>query len=180
MGLDIIGMTSVIKNKFSPSGIQVEAEWWFGLDLQPEVPRILHFANQKWILMIIKTSRWLVDLLPRAALITDGKFLFMQDNAPIHRSNSTKSWLAANEVETFSWPPLSPDLNPIENLWGWLTRKVYAHGHQFNSQNEFKTAIVKSWSEVTFELRESLISSMKNRMAKVIQPQDASIINWLI
>ena len=27
-------------------------------------------------------------------------------------------------IEAFGWPPHSPDLNPIENLWGWIKNLV--------------------------------------------------------
>ena len=114
-------------------------------------------------------------LLPVAPLITSGDYIFMQDNAPIHRSTSTKSWLEANEVKTLDWPPLSPDLNPIENLWGYLSRKVYGNGRQFTSIPALKAEIVKCWSEVTPELRTNLILSMKDRLIKVIQNRGGSI-----
>lgn len=29
------------------------------------------------------------------------------------------------DVKLFSWPARSPDLNPIENVWALLARKVY-------------------------------------------------------
>ena len=114
-------------------------------------------------------------LLPEAPLISSGDYLFMHDNAPIHRSDSTKRWLDRNGVKTIEWPPLSPDLNPIENLWGWLTRIVYAQGRQFSSVTELKSAIVSAWSEVPKDLLISLISSMKTRMLKVIESKGDSI-----
>lgn len=45
---------------------------------------------------------------------------FLQDGAPPHRAKSTKDWLDAKEVNWVKdFPPYSPDLNPIENLWGY-------------------------------------------------------------
>jgi transposase len=80
-------------------------------------------------------------LMPNAVLITDGDYTFMQDNASIHASASTQSFLEVNKIKILNWPSKSPDLNPIENLWGWLTRKVYAHGKQFKHDNDLKSAV---------------------------------------
>ncbi|KAF0748806.1 hypothetical protein AaE_007242 [Aphanomyces astaci] len=63
-------------------------------------------------------------------------FVFQQDNASIHASQETRAILAEHNVPLLSWPALSPDLNPIENVWGCLARKVYANGRQFGSVQE--------------------------------------------
>ena len=39
------------------------------------------------------------------------------------------------------WPPYSPDLNPIENMWSIIKRKVYANGKQFSSKDELWNVI---------------------------------------
>ncbi|GBM38788.1 hypothetical protein AVEN_210523-1 [Araneus ventricosus] len=41
---------------------------------------------------------------------------------------------------------MSPDLNPFENVWGIMSRKVYENGGQFYSVNALKTAIEHVWS----------------------------------
>jgi transposase len=42
--------------------------------------------------------------------------LFMQDNARIHTSATTRAFLEDHHITTIKWPPYSPDLNPIEHL----------------------------------------------------------------
>ena len=51
-------------------------------------------------------------------------FIFQQDNAPCHRAKSVANWMKRRNVKTLQWPPNSPDLNPIENLWSWLDGKL--------------------------------------------------------
>ena len=66
------------------------------------------------------------------------------------------------------WPALSPDLNPIENLWGIVVRKVYDQGKKYDSKVSLTGAIMKSWSEIDDQTVKNLINSMKNRCIEVI------------
>jgi transposase len=66
------------------------------------------------------------------------------------------------------WPSKSPDLNPIENLWGILVRRVYKNGRQYNSVSELKAAIRNEWSKIGLETLRNLINSVPNRVFEVI------------
>ncbi len=64
-------------------------------------------------------------MLPSAdQLFKDADFIFQQDLAPAHTAKSTKSWLNDHGVGVLDWPANSPDLNPIENIWGIVMRKM--------------------------------------------------------
>ncbi len=98
----------------------------------------------------------------------DGDFIFMQDNAAIHVSRYSKAWFEAKEIELLKWPACSPDLNPIENLWGILGRKVYRGNRKFLSLQELEQAVRLNWMEIDRKLLESLINSMPGRVFDVV------------
>ena len=51
--------------------------------------------------------------------------VFMQDGARVHTANATLAYLQRKQVKVLqNWPPRSPDLNPIENLWSLIDREV--------------------------------------------------------
>ena len=49
------------------------------------------------------------------------------DNDPKHTSALIKDWLKRKRIQTFLWQPYSPDVNPNENLWDKLERRVEKH-----------------------------------------------------
>ena len=54
-----------------------------------------------------------------------GKWVFQQDNSPVHKSKVSMSTVEELVGKRFiPHPPLSPDFNPIEDMWSYLDRKV--------------------------------------------------------
>ena len=52
------------------------------------------------------------------------------------------TWFQQQGINVLLWPSRSPDLNPIENVWGILVRDVYADNRQYQTVEELKTAIM--------------------------------------
>lgn len=46
--------------------------------------------------------------------------IFMHDNSPVHTAGVVMEYLSNQEFDTMAWCPMSPDLNPIENVWSYV------------------------------------------------------------
>jgi len=102
-------------------------------------------------------------------------WIFQQDNAPIHVSRYTRSFLESKNIPLLEWPAISPDLNPIEDLWGILTAKVFEGGRQFDSLKDLKKEIVKKWAAIELSTLQNLANSMPRRLRLVAQRKGDSI-----
>ncbi len=114
-------------------------------------------------------------LLPVGEEIGGEEWLFQQDNASIHTSAMTREWFRERNIRVIDWPSLSPDLNPIENLWGILVRLVYANGRQFNSVPELWAEIRKQWALIPDFHLKTLADSMNNRLVEVLTKNGKAI-----
>ena len=93
--------------------------------------------------------------------------IFQQDNAPAHTARSTTRFLEERSVVVMKWPPKSPDLNPIENLWDTVEAKV--RQDTATSRNELWGKILVAWNSIDNNIIETLIYSMPRRIEAVIK-----------
>lgn len=100
-------------------------------------------------------------------LYGDDDFIFQHDLAPAHSAKTTSNWCIDHGITVLDWPANSPDLNPIENLWGIVKRKL-KHTRP-NNAVELKAAIEASWASITPQQCHRLIASMPRRIDAVIR-----------
>ena len=95
--------------------------------------------------------------------------VFMQDNAPCHTARVVTQFFAENEIETLNWPPQSPDMNPIENLWSIIKQRRRKRFGPPKTRDELIDQIFAVWEEIDDTLRNSLADSVCNRFIEVLR-----------
>ncbi len=117
-------------------------------------------------------------MLPSAdKLYGDADFIFQQDLAPAHTAKGTKSWFNDHGVTVLDWTANSPDLNPIENLWGIVKRKM--RDTRPNNADDLKAAIKATWASIPPQQCHKLITSMPRQIEAVIKAKGAPTKYWV-
>ncbi len=117
-------------------------------------------------------------MLPSAdKLYGDADFIFQQDLAPAHTAKGTKSWFNVHGVTVLDWPANSPDLNPIENLWGIVKRKM--RDTRPNNADDLKATVKETWASIPPQQCHKLITSMPRRIEAVIKAKGAPTKCWV-
>ena len=99
--------------------------------------------------------------------LTENGMLFQQDNATCHTAASTTRFFEENNIEVMPWPAQSPDLAPIENLWGYLQRRL--DQREIHSMNELWEAAQEEWQSIPQDVIDHVIESMPRRMQLCIK-----------
>jgi hypothetical protein len=105
--------------------------------------------------------------------------IFMQDNAPIHTAKKIKAWFKDNGIPLLKWPPYSPDLNPIENLWRKLKELVYEvrpdietiTGGNDKVREAMEAALIEAWTLIPQSYFDACWKSMPKRIKAVQQAE---------
>jgi transposase len=100
--------------------------------------------------------------------------IFIQDNAPAHRSIQTRLNLLARHIHWILWPLYSPDLNLIEHVWNWIKNWIQAYYWRAVSNTsklslaQLKQIILDAWNAVPDSYIGRLYNSWQERCQAVI------------
>jgi transposase len=97
---------------------------------------------------------------------------FVQDNDPSQNSRKAKDALQEVKAHQFAIPPRSPDLNPIENIFHLVSKKILKDGKTLRIENEtfekFAHRCKKTLEEFPRDVIDRTIESMDKRIQMVI------------
>ena len=92
-------------------------------------------------------------------------FTFQQDNALIHSAGNVQKWVRRNKINVLPWPPYSPDINIIENVWSVL--KYCLRTMSVTPQN-LEDKGFEAWEMISHSYSQTLYESLPRRVNRVM------------
>lgn len=138
--------------------------WWH---IGPMV-RIFGIMKKEDYLNILQTN--LPDFVDLSAYPTE-EVIFQQDGDPKHTAKIVQEWIKNQDFQLLEWPAQSPDLNPIENLWAILKKRLASYEMPPKNIDELWSRVQKEWRDLPNPTIEKLVESMPRRLNSVIKAE---------
>ena len=86
-----------------------------------------------------------------------------------HKAKLVSDYYDENHVEVLDWPPQSPDLNPIEQVWAVMKQNLYTQDSFPSNRRDLIERFLTIWDNLELGLFENLSDSIPERLEKVIK-----------
>lgn len=97
--------------------------------------------------------------------------ILQDDNATPHRSRVVNAFIRQAGITRMPWPANSPDLNPIENVWAELGRRVQQHQPPPANRQELLQILQQEWTNIPQAFITRTINSMRQRCLDCLRNQ---------
>ena len=105
----------------------------------------------------------------------DGDWIFLQNLAMCHTSKKMHTFFEEKDVTILDWPGNLPDLNPIENLWAIIKRRI--EKTDCSTVQKLISAIIRTWyhDDEVVKMCSTLVDSMPKRVKMLIKAKGGHI-----
>ncbi|GBN89207.1 Transposable element Tc1 transposase [Araneus ventricosus] len=106
-----------------------------------------------------------------AFVFPTGNGIFQQDNAPFHKARIVLEWFEehTDEFHLMYWPPISPDLNPMEHIWDVIELQLRAQSPPCPNILTLRDRCLNIWYNLSSVMYQILVASMPRRVAAVLK-----------
>ena len=109
------------------------------------------------------------NLWPVVVWYFEGKeYLFINDNAPVHRAHTVDNYKDQSEVTSMEWLAQSPDLNIIQNIWLYMKRELQKSAVNIATKNDLLREIQSVWWNIELDYIRNVYQSIPDRLDNVI------------
>ena len=113
-----------------------------------------------------KYTEILSNSLDELREISKSDWIVLQmDNCRVHWSLEALQFYKDNEITVIDWPPYSPNLNPIENLWGFIKAKL---GSKKYLKSQLSSKIISIWEALSDDQIKNYCTSIYDRIGEWI------------
>lgn len=121
--------------------------------------------NAEKYIEIINNNLWPVV----ARHFHDGRYIYQDDNAPVHRARIVREFIDREGIPTMEWPAQSPDINIIENCWKKMKQTLLKNVHNLKTNDDLEAAIRQVWANLPVEFIQRLYNSIPRRIRAVVK-----------
>lgn len=139
---------------------------WACICLKDDRYTAIHRVTDRYL-----TGRYYADVILET-FVAGTPYTYMHDLSPIHTSRVVREYVDAVGIDVMNdWPPKGADMNPIENVWGEMERRLRERVPA--DTNHLWEMIQTTFREIVSDpdYLNRLIGSMPNRMQSVVEKQ---------
>ena len=90
-------------------------------------------------------QRYFIPFYERMRSKYGNEVVMQEDNAPWHTAKIITKYLKNKKIKRMKWPPQSPNLNPIENLWKHIKDIISKRRHEIRNTKDMRLALQVAW-----------------------------------
>ncbi|GBN30645.1 hypothetical protein AVEN_144307-1 [Araneus ventricosus] len=110
-----------------------------------------------------------------AFVFSTGNGIFQQDNAPCHKARVVLEWFEehTDEFHLMSWPPNSPDLNPMEHILDVMERQLTAQTLPCPNISALRDRCLEILYNLSSHVQK-LVASIPRRVSAVLKAKEGA------